>query len=208
MSGKRKLPIYQNFEVYDSKNNLMFRTNHNRIKWYLKRDLAEIIKEDPIAIRLKFKPKGKGERIPALKVPLINQCVCCGNTDLSLLTKHHIVPQQYKKCFPKTYKEHSSLLVTVLCIKCHNHYEKQFAAPLNAFLNKLIAKRKNSYLEKLITFFRLMFNIKKKSNGYKIVKIFNNKYNVFEKLWIDSFVNNMPLTFMNPEIKKELLKKT
>ena len=91
---KRTTKLYGNCKVYSPDNQLMFRCLEKKIKWYLDRGLAELIEESPLSIRLKFEPKGKGERIDKLKVERNNICVVCGVTDLSILTKHHIVPYQ------------------------------------------------------------------------------------------------------------------
>ena len=39
------------------------------------------------------------------------------------LTKHHVVPYQYRKYFPDEYKSKSSFDVLCLCKTCHNEYE-------------------------------------------------------------------------------------
>lgn len=123
----RSNTIYGNCEVYSPQNELMFRCEEKRINWYLDRDLAVKIKDDPISIRLTFQPKGKGEKNEILKLDRKNICVVCGETDLSKLTKHHVVPQEYRKHFPEDIKSHSSIFVMPLCKDCHELYEAEFA---------------------------------------------------------------------------------
>lgn len=93
-----------------------------KINWYLRRDLATVVEEDPITIMLNFVPKGKGnENNPFYLQERENHCVVCGTSEE--LTKHHCVPSCFRKYFPDEYKTHTSHDVLLLCRKCHNSYE-------------------------------------------------------------------------------------
>jgi hypothetical protein len=125
---KRTTNLYGNCRVYSPSNQLMFRCLEKKIKWYLTRGLAELIEENPPSIRLKFEPKGNGERTNDLKVERNNICVVCGEKDLSILTRHHIVPYEYRKHMPNDKKQNSSVFVVPICINCHRKYENDFSS--------------------------------------------------------------------------------
>lgn len=100
----------------------MCRCAYKRAKWYLDRDLAEIVSEDPPTIKLKFTPNGYGNQGDAFSLATKhNRCVVCGTEEN--LTKHHIVPSMYRKFFPVKIKSRSAHDVIVICIDCHDEYE-------------------------------------------------------------------------------------
>ena len=126
-----KQTLYGNFEVYGPDNQLMFRCHLDKINWYVKRGLAQIIKLDPLAIRLNFTPKGKGEPEAILKIERKNICACCGCNKIDTLTKHHLVPMKYRTHFPPELKNHASIFVMGLCEDCHQKYERTHALTLH-----------------------------------------------------------------------------
>jgi hypothetical protein len=104
-------------------NILMFRCDEKKANWYLSRNIAEVISEEPLTIRLMFKPKGyvnhgKGWGLTAME----NRCVRCGVEEN--LTKHHVVPYMYRKHFPEEYKSRNHHDVLTMCVDCHERYEK------------------------------------------------------------------------------------
>ena len=100
----------------------MCRCAKKRAAWYLDRDIAEIVSEDPPTIRLKFTPNGYGNQGDAFSLAeKHNRCVVCGTEEN--LTKHHIVPSMYRKFFPIKIKSRSAHDVVVICIECHDDYE-------------------------------------------------------------------------------------
>ena len=123
----RQTLIYGNCEVFSPKGKLMFRCLKKRGDWYLKRDLATVLTEDPLTIQLTFEPKGCGDGNENLKAVRHNKCVVCGDKELETLTKHHIVPYQYRKHFPDALKGRNSILVVPICVSCHARYEQDFA---------------------------------------------------------------------------------
>lgn len=126
-TNMRTKAIYGNCEVYAPDGHLMFRCQDDRINWYLKKNLAVKLSDSPLAIRLTFTPKGNGEPVEALRIKRENHCVVCGEKEISKLTRHHLVPYEYRKHFPIKYKKHSSLFVLPLCEECHRSYEQKFA---------------------------------------------------------------------------------
>ena len=107
----------------------MFRCLDRRAQWYLKRNLAVIIKDTTLTSQLTFQPKGDGEPLEILKVERYNRCVVCGDTNLEFLTRHHLVPIEYRQYFPESKKRHNSVLVVSVCIICHRNYENLYAQP-------------------------------------------------------------------------------
>lgn len=108
------------WEVFHPEGFSMFYCDDKKAKWYLRKNLAEIV--DERKIKLLFKPNGPGED-PSVRLTKNITCVCC-NSQTSL-TKHHIVPTQYRKQLPLKYKEHYSYDVVLLCKKCHESYERK-----------------------------------------------------------------------------------
>ena len=118
----RKDEIYGNCSVLHPDGSLMFRTDERRINWYLQRNLAKVVCEDPKVIQLSFIPKGKGRfNEPFYVSEKNNCCVVCGCTED--LTRHHAVPHCYRRYFPETIKSRQSHDVLPVCVSCHEKYE-------------------------------------------------------------------------------------
>jgi hypothetical protein len=101
----------------------LFRTNDERAEWYVSLGLA--VMEKPGLMRLTFKPKGIGHQgDPYFLQEFKNVCVVCGGTkDLS---HHHVVPDCYRRHFPRAGKEQFGRWmydVLLLCASCHERYE-------------------------------------------------------------------------------------
>ncbi len=120
--GTLKTPQYENCQVMSPEGRLMFRTHNRKGIWYLDRNLAKKLSDDPLIIQLTFTPKGVGHiNDPYYLQEMKNRCVVCGlEKDL---TKHHIVPICYRKYFPRKLKEHTAYDVMALCEQCHFKYE-------------------------------------------------------------------------------------
>lgn len=118
-----KTPQYGNCLVLSPEGQLMFRTNQKKIDWYLARNLAIKVDDNPVTIQLNFIPNGNGHvGDPYHLQEMKNQCVVCGSEDR--LTRHHIVPYCYRRFFPQELKQHKSYDVLALCFKCHMEYER------------------------------------------------------------------------------------
>lgn len=145
ITEKRTNLIYGNCRVLSPDGHLMFRCLEKKARWYLDRNLGIIVDEDPLTVKLTFQPKGKGEPHQFLKGERENKCVVCGAEELLSLTRHHLVPYEYRQFFPEERKEHNSMLVVAICRSCHSEYESKFAnvyksqlasiynAPINRF---------------------------------------------------------------------------
>ena len=116
---------YSNIQLFSPDGLLMCRISERRANWYLERDLAEVITEDPLAIKLTFEPNGLGNHgDPFYTEERKTQCVVCGEEEA--LTKHHCVPYCFRRHFPLEHKSRLSHDVLMMCVPCHEKYE-QFA---------------------------------------------------------------------------------
>lgn len=122
----RTTEIYGNYLVLDDVGDEMFRCIKKKANWYLKRDLAKVITENPPVIQLTFKPKGKGwSGDPYYLSQKLNVCAQCGESNIELLSKHHIVPYAYRKFMPVEVKQANSFDVTPMCLEHHFSYEQK-----------------------------------------------------------------------------------
>lgn len=86
---------------------------------YLRRNLAEVVDENPPAIVLLFEPKGRPEDedndfyIQSKK----NICVGCGEENHYL--RYRVIPSCYRVHFPEHLKSHRSHDIVLLCVDCH-----------------------------------------------------------------------------------------
>lgn len=114
--------IYGNCTIQAPDGEPICKCDRKKVDWYLKRDLAILVHDNPATIRLKFEPKGRGNAGDKFYMQArANLCVICG-TEYDL-TRHHVVPHSFRKYFPKDIKSHSSHDVVLLCIECHSDYE-------------------------------------------------------------------------------------
>jgi hypothetical protein len=111
---------YSNLKVYHPHGNLMFFSSKKKFNWYLRKNLAVKISDD--SIQLTFEPKGYGED-PKYLTPRENICVVTGETDN--LTKHHVIPTQFRQYFPMKYKSKNSADVVAITRDAHDEYERE-----------------------------------------------------------------------------------
>jgi hypothetical protein len=138
----KQSPIYGNISVLSPDGTLLFKCLPKKANWYLDRNLAKVINNDPMSIQLTFEPKGKGQSDdPYYLETKYNKCVVCGSEDD--LTRHHIVPYTYRKHFPEKLKSHNSYDVVPICVQHHSEYEENYAIELKC----VFAERYNAPLE-------------------------------------------------------------
>jgi hypothetical protein len=114
--------VYGNFKVQSPDGILMFRCDEKKVNWYIKRNLAEFV--DDSTIRLIFIPKGLGNHNKEFGLSQMkNHCVVC-NTQ-NYLTRHHVVPFCYRRYFPLELKSHNFHDVLLMCVSCHDSYERR-----------------------------------------------------------------------------------
>ncbi|KAJ3160410.1 Exonuclease 3'-5' domain-containing protein 2 [Geranomyces michiganensis] len=106
----RASPLYDNCTVFSPQGVPMFRASRKKLDWYLARGLAETV--DETSIRLLFEPAGTGHGLK-------------GEETYFLEDKRNIcVPLQYRRNMPLEIKSHYSIDVVLLCVACHNLYER------------------------------------------------------------------------------------
>jgi hypothetical protein len=116
--------IYDNILVLTVDGVPLCRCSQKKAEWYVKRDLATMVSNDPDVLKLKFKTRGLGHVDDDFYLAeRFNGCVVCEN--ITDLTRHHVVPYCFRKHFPDHIKSHNSHDVVPLCLKCHGHYEKE-----------------------------------------------------------------------------------
>ncbi|CAH9089270.1 unnamed protein product [Cuscuta europaea] len=114
-----KSPVYHNCRIYANDGRLLCYCDRRKLEWYLNRDLAKLVEEDPPAIMLLFEPKGRPEDedndfyIQSKK----NICVGCGERNHYL--RYRIIPSCYRMHFPEHLKSHRSHDIVLLCVDCH-----------------------------------------------------------------------------------------
>jgi hypothetical protein len=114
--------IYDNIAMMSPEGFLMCYIGSKRANWYLNRNLAR--KNSEKEIQLLFKPNGLGHYYDTERnIPVKNHCVVCGCDDISKLSKHHTIPECFRKHFPLRWKSYRSHEVLFLCVCCHVKYE-------------------------------------------------------------------------------------
>ncbi|GAB2256784.1 hypothetical protein Droror1_Dr00022843 [Drosera rotundifolia] len=114
-----KSPVYHNCRIYANDGRLLCYCDRRKLEWYLQRDLAKLVEEDPPGIMLLFEPKGRPEDedndfyIQSKK----NMCVGCGEKNHYL--RYRIIPSCYRVHFPEHLKSHRSHDIVLLCVDCH-----------------------------------------------------------------------------------------
>ncbi|CAM0906038.1 unnamed protein product [Alopecurus aequalis] len=142
-----KSPVYHNCRIYASDGRLLCYCDRKKLEWYIQRDLAKLVEDNPPGIMLLFEPKGRPEDednefyIQSKK----NICVGCG--EKSHYIRYRIIPSCYRMHFPEHLKSHRSHDIVLLCVDCHEiahsaaeKYKRQlaqeFGIPL--FVQKIV----------------------------------------------------------------------
>lgn len=146
-----KSPVYHNCRIYANDGRLLCYCDRKKLEWYLTRDLAKLVEDNPPAIMLLFEPKGRPEDegndfyIQSKR----NICVSCGEGNHYL--RYRIIPSCYRIHFPEQLKSHRSHDIVLLCVDCHEvahaaaeKYKKQISAEFGIplFIHKVADSRK------------------------------------------------------------------
>lgn len=114
--------------MYSPSGELLCHTDRKKVEWYLKKNLATKIGDDPIQIVLNFVPNKRGHEEKKnidnyfYTVDRKNNCVVCGYD--KHFSKYHIVPSLYRSYFPNSYKSHRAHDVVLLCLACREKANK------------------------------------------------------------------------------------
>lgn len=150
--------LYGNYSFFAPDGKLLFRSSEKRAKWYLDRNLAKIIDNNPKMIKLNFFPKGDGDSERLLRYVRINRCVVCGSTEGDTLTKHHIVPKEFRKHFPHSYKSRRSIFLVMICESCHALYECHANTLKKELYNRFDIKRLHLHRRKILNGLNALLN--------------------------------------------------
>lgn len=114
---------YDNCTMLSPDGDLLSYTTNKKGNWYLKKNLAEKVGENPLVIKLLFTPDLSYKLVDFsyFRQVLPSICVVCGCKEN--LTKHHCIPSCYRQYFPYEYKAHNYHDVLLLCLSCHKSYE-------------------------------------------------------------------------------------
>ncbi|XP_048830435.1 exonuclease 3'-5' domain-containing protein 2 isoform X1 [Brienomyrus brachyistius] len=136
----RKSPLYDNCFLHAPDGQLLCTCDKKKAKWYLDKDIGELLSEDPFIVRLKFEPSGRPDSQQDYYLTAKeNRCVVCGKTDSYI--RKNVVPHEYRRHFPSEMKDHNSHDILLLCTYCHaasnvhdgilkQQLAEEFAAPL------------------------------------------------------------------------------
>lgn len=115
---------YDSCGMYHPDGTLMVRTSFRRANWYIQRNLAEWMDDTHQDFRLFFEPNGHGQHDDAFYTQKMDDhCVVCGTTEE--LTKHHVVPYQFRRILPVHYKGRNHHDILLVCWTCHERYERE-----------------------------------------------------------------------------------
>lgn len=109
---------YTSYQLYHPDGVLMCYCSKKRAMWYVIRNLGVLVDK---SVHLNFIPNGYGDSVEILE-PRENICVVSGNDDN--LSKHHVIPLQYRKYFDIKYKSKNSCDIVLLNRKIHDDYER------------------------------------------------------------------------------------
>ncbi|XP_073060841.1 protein RRP6-like 3 isoform X1 [Primulina eburnea] len=142
-----KSPVYHNCKIYADDGRLLCYCDRRKLEWYINRNLAKLVEDDPPSIMLLFEPKGRPEDedndfyIQSKK----NICVGCGEANHYL--RYRIIPSCYRIHFPEHLKSHRSHDIVLVCVDCHEiahaaaeKYKKTVAAEFGIplFVRKVV----------------------------------------------------------------------
>ncbi|KAG7304202.1 hypothetical protein JYU34_011140 [Plutella xylostella] len=115
----RSKPLYTNCFLRDPDGDLLCTCDKKKALWYVEKQLADIIQDEPLIVQLRFEPAGRsvGDVGRYYTLQKENRCVVCGSSDSYI--RKNVVPREYRKYFPEVMKDHSSHDVVLLCAGCH-----------------------------------------------------------------------------------------
>ena len=125
--------LYDNCKLLDPEGQLLALVDAKRAQWYVKKGLGVVEEENPMTVRLIFQPSNSTNQNDLFYLTRrANQCVVCGTEQD--LTRHHVIPQSFRKHFELALKSRSSHDVLAVCRQCHDDYnihEVQFRKVLS-----------------------------------------------------------------------------
>lgn len=108
---------YDNYQIFHPDGTLMSYCSSKKANWYAARNLANLVDNE---VHLTFEPNGYGDPIDILE-GRNNYCVITKSEHD--LTKHHVIPTQFRKHLEPQYKDKNSTDIVVLTRESHDAYE-------------------------------------------------------------------------------------
>ncbi|XP_015577871.1 protein RRP6-like 3 isoform X1 [Ricinus communis] len=150
-----KSPVYHNCRIYANDGRLLCYCDRRKLEWYLHRELAILVDENPPAIRLLFEPKGRPEDEDNDFYIQSKRNICVGCGEGSHYLRYRIIPSCYRIHFPEHLKSHRSHDIVLLCVDCHEvahaaaekykrHVAVEFGIPL--FVRKVVDSKESAII--------------------------------------------------------------
>ena len=191
-----KKRLYENCRVLAPDGELLSYTNRKKVNWYLSKNMAVLVGEDPPIIKLKFEPSGRGTlELSDLKIDREeymchnreNQCVICGQQDT--LSRYHVVPGLYRQHFPEKLKNHRAFDVLLMCFRCREkanaeadkfkvELSKRFDVPLIEFNKPQQIKLAAEGIQKVLSTYTKFKDTMPKDRRKKIKEDIRNNFAV------------------------------
>ncbi|XP_058118228.1 exonuclease 3'-5' domain-containing protein 2 [Anopheles ziemanni] len=146
----RTKPLYHNCIMEAPDGEVLCTCDRRKAEWYVQRELADLVCQEPYTVRLRFEPAGRAVDDPGKYYQQVkeNICVVCGATEC--FNRKNIVPRDYRRHFPVVMKEHVSHDVLLLCADCHqrsNIFDERLRQKLSTLCEAPLAGQKNGTKE-------------------------------------------------------------
>lgn len=184
----KKRKHYGNAILMDSDGSLLTGISDKKASWYLKKDLAEEIKNSvngyDRVIKLKNPAAGKNNNVNRVKL-IKNQCVVCGREDQ--LTLHHVFPLFLRRVLPGNIKNYNHEWCVLTCCDHHSEIEK-----VNYNIHGPFLKWQGNFLKKVTRVFQFI------TQWLFILKLGGVKsaYNIYKKEFLKMNPKYLPGGFL------------
>eukprot|EP00798_Chlamydomonas_sp_ICE-L_P022879 gene22879-30054_t len=119
----RKTVLYENCRLLAPDGKVLCTCSHKKAMWYIERDIATKVQDEPLTVQLHFEPRGRGNADDDYYLAdKENRCCVCGLDGEYL--RHQIVPRCYRSRFPGMYKTHLSHDIVLMCRACHQMFQQ------------------------------------------------------------------------------------
>lgn len=184
---------YDNIKMFSKEGVFLAYTDLKKKNWYLKRKLAIVKNEKDFQLLFNAGGEGNVERNDYYRIPLENKCIVCGTKEE--LTRHHIVPSEFRKHFSKELKSHSSFDLKILCHTCHSNYHIEGDKYKLTLLKKYGLEHHEEIRQKLRSYVKAILNHKEKIPAVKLMKLkyfikTNSNINIENRIESEKIIRN------------------
>lgn len=147
-----KKVVYENCRMLAPDGTCLSNCDRKKAQWYVDRELATVVAEDPFSVKLNFEPSNRQRCRESGEEDLddeyyvanrANACVRCGQQED--YSRFFIIPSMYRTHLPDELKSHRSHDIVLMCFGCHDlasraqdqlkqQLAEQFNAPLTDFM--------------------------------------------------------------------------